>query len=114
MARASAIRSVRGAFWLGGQSASSKRARSAHVLGLVIVSPRLFRSCHIRGDMRASLMASQDTVLSVSAGSAIAHSSLELPYKFTVGNDDGFDLERRAPPGRQLSRPNDDRNAFGG
>jgi hypothetical protein len=59
--------------------------------------------------MRASLMASQDTVY---YRSRLAHSSLELPYKFTVGNDGGF--ERRAPPGRQLSRPNDDRNAYGG
>jgi hypothetical protein len=33
----------------GGQSASSERARSAHVLGFVIVSSRLIRSAHSSG-----------------------------------------------------------------
>jgi hypothetical protein len=49
IAQVSATISIRVTGWRGGQSASSERARSAHVLGFVIVSPRLIRSCRFRG-----------------------------------------------------------------
>jgi hypothetical protein len=52
--------------------------------------------------------------------SAIAHSSLQLPYEFTVAsfgfcwNDSGFDFERRRCHFEQLTRANDDSNPYDG